>query len=109
MIKVANNKRPNLIAANLTLLRVVDVLVNMFVTAKVVLEMCACRTIRRHRVCGDERNKKCDDSEQALEEGKGKPSSQSNNGGYASVSCQPLLPVFLVNRYCLLTTVLFHT
>ena len=63
MIKVANNKRPNPIAANLTLLRVVDVLVNMFVTAKVVLEMCACRTIRRHRVCGDERYKKCDDSE----------------------------------------------
>ena len=48
-IKVANNT---------TLLRVVDVLVNMFGTAKVVLEMCACRTIRRHRVCGDERNKK---------------------------------------------------
>ena len=63
MIKVANNKSLNLIAANLTLLRVVDVLVNMFVTAKDVLEMCACRTIRIHCVCGDERNKKCDDSE----------------------------------------------
>ncbi len=57
MIKVVNNKRPNLIAANLTLLRVVDVLVNMFVTAKVVLEMCACRTIRRHRVCGESATK----------------------------------------------------
>ncbi len=38
MINVANNKSPHLVAVNLTLLRVVDVLVNMFFAAKDVLE-----------------------------------------------------------------------
>ena len=53
MINVANNKSPHLVAVNLTLLRVVDVLVNMFVAAKDMLETFVCRTIRIHRVCGD--------------------------------------------------------
>ena len=56
MIKVANNKSPHLVAVNLTLLRVVDVLVNMFFTAKDVLETFECRTIRTH-VCAESTTK----------------------------------------------------